>query len=116
MVKSIQTGSSPSCCQRHGPGTGSQKDKITIGVSWNEQIHSLVQAWQDYMEQYGEFGAKYGIGIEWVVNREQRSDPAGLNIEDPINQSRCHPGSRARCGSDRRLDYGCSPGRNSHHV
>lgn len=65
-----------------------RKDKITIGVSWNEQIHSLVQAWQDYMEQYGEeFSAKYGIEIEWVVN-VANSDPTqqASNIEDLINQ------------------------------
>jgi ABC-type sugar transport system substrate-binding protein len=69
-------------------GQAEKKDKITIGVSWNEQIHSLIQAWQDYMEQYGkEYGDKYGIEIEWVIN-VAGGDPTqqASNIEDLINQ------------------------------
>ena len=65
-----------------------KKEKIVIGLSWNEQIHSLIQAWQDYMQAYGkEFGDKYGIEIEWVIN-VAGGDPTqqASNIEDLINQ------------------------------
>jgi ribose transport system substrate-binding protein len=69
-------------------GQSEKKDKIVIGVSWNEQIHSLIQAWQDYMQAYGkEYGDKYGIEIEWVIN-VAGGDPIqqASNIEDLINQ------------------------------
>jgi ribose transport system substrate-binding protein len=61
---------------------------ITIGLSWNERIQSLVQAWQDYMEQYSaEFGAKWNVQFEWVVNVAD-SDPVrqNANIQDLITQ------------------------------
>ncbi len=82
---------------------GAQDDgkKITIGVSWNEQIHALIQAWQDYFEAYSEdFTEMYGIEIEWIVN-VAGSDPTqqASNIEDLINQgvdvivARAHDGA-----------------------
>lgn len=61
---------------------------ITVGLSWNEQMQSLVQAWQDYMVQYsGELAAEEGVEFEWVVNVAD-SDPSqqNSNIEDLINQ------------------------------
>ncbi len=69
-------------------GRADKKDKIVIGLSWNEQIHSLIQAWQDYMQAYGkEYGDKYGVEIEWVIN-VAGGDPTqqASNIEDLINQ------------------------------
>ena len=69
-------------------GQTAKKDKITIGLSWNEKIHSLIQAWQDYMQAYAkEYGEKYGIEIEWVIN-VAGGDPTqqASNIEDLINQ------------------------------
>ena len=69
-------------------GQSPKKDRIVIGLSWNEKIHALIQAWQDYMQQYGEeFGAKYGIEIEWVIN-VAGGDPTqqASNIEDLITQ------------------------------
>ncbi len=64
------------------------KKKITIGLSWNEQIHSLIQAWQDYMmEVSGQIEEERGIEIEWVIN-VAGGDPTqqASNIEDLINQ------------------------------
>lgn len=62
---------------------------ITIGVSWNEQIQSLVQAWQDYMQQVSEsYLEAYNIEVEWVIN-VAAGDPTqqASNIEDLINQN-----------------------------
>jgi len=61
---------------------------IRVGVSWNEKIHSLIQAWQDYMQQYGEeYGSKIGIKFEWIINVAD-GDPIRqqANIEDLISQ------------------------------
>ena len=49
---------------------------ITVGLSWNEKSHSLIQAWQDYMKAYSdEVGAKSGIKFTWIVNVAD-SDPS----------------------------------------
>jgi ABC-type sugar transport system substrate-binding protein len=69
-------------------GQADKKATITIGLSWNEKIQSLVVAWEDYMQAYAkDFGAKYGVEIEWVIN-VAGGDPTqqASNIEDLINQ------------------------------
>ncbi len=61
---------------------------IKVGLAWNEKIHSLIQAWQDYIEKYGEeYGKKNNVKFEWVTNVAD-GDPArqAANIEDLINQ------------------------------
>ncbi len=66
----------------------SKPKTITIGLSWNEKMQSLVQAWDDYMKQYAsEYGAKNGITIKWITNVAD-SDPSqqASNIEDLISQ------------------------------
>jgi ribose transport system substrate-binding protein len=65
-----------------------QSRTITIGLSWNEKMQSLVQAWDDYMKQYSEqYGKEKGITIKWITNVAD-SDPAqqASNIEDLISQ------------------------------
>ncbi len=67
------------------PGT---PKTITIGISWNEKMHALIQAWEDYMKSYSaEYGKKNGIAFKWIVNVAD-SDPSqqASNIEDLINQ------------------------------
>src|SRR5258705_5569846 len=67
---------------------GTTLKTIRVGVSWNEKMQSLVQAWQDYMQQYGEaFGKKWNVKFEWVINVAD-GDPArqGANIEDLISK------------------------------
>lgn len=62
--------------------------KFVVGLSWNEKMHALIQAWEDYMKQYSkEYGKEHGIEFEWIVNVAD-SDPAqqASNIEDLINQ------------------------------
>lgn len=72
-----------------GAGAQDNQDRtITIGVSWNEQIQSLILAWQDYMQAYAEeFSDYFGIEIRWVIN-VAGGDPTqqASNIEDLINQ------------------------------
>ena len=61
---------------------------VRVGLSWNEKIHSLIQAWQDYMQQYGEeYGKRNNIQFEWIINVAD-GDPArqAANVEDMINQ------------------------------
>jgi ABC-type sugar transport system substrate-binding protein len=61
---------------------------VKVGLAWNEKIHSLIQAWQDYMQQYGEeYGVKNNVKFEWIINVAD-GDPArqAANIEDLINQ------------------------------
>lgn len=70
---------------------------LTIGFSWNEKQHALIQAWQDYMEAYGaEACPKAGFECEWVFNVAD-SDPQqqASNIEDLINQGVDIVGARA---------------------
>jgi ABC-type sugar transport system substrate-binding protein len=71
-----------------GAAQAQEARTITIGLSWNERIQSLVQAWQDYMQAYAnEFGAKWNVTFEWVVNVAD-SDPVrqNSNIQDLITQ------------------------------
>jgi ribose transport system substrate-binding protein len=61
---------------------------ITIGLSWNEKMHAMIQAWEDYMKKYGEqYGKENNVTIKWIVNVAD-SDPSqqASNIEDLINQ------------------------------
>lgn len=61
---------------------------IKVGVSWNEKIHSQIQAWQDEMERYGKtFGEKNNVKFQWIYN-VANGDPAtqASNIQDLINQ------------------------------
>jgi len=63
-------------------------DKIVVGVSWNEKLHSMIQAWQDYMIQYSkEYGQENAVEFEWIINVAD-GDPARQhsNIEDLIVQ------------------------------
>jgi len=64
-----------------------QAKKFVVGLSWNEKMHALIQAWEDYMKQYSkEYGKKHGIEFEWIVNVAD-SDPVqqNSNIQDLIN-------------------------------
>jgi len=70
-----------------GGGREVQAKKFVVGLSWNEKIHALIQAWEDYMKQYSkEYGEEHGIEFEWIVNVAE-SDPAqqASNIEDLIS-------------------------------
>lgn len=61
---------------------------FTVGLSWNERLHALIQAWEDYMKQYAEeYGAENGVMFKWVVTVAD-SDPSqqASNIEDLLNQ------------------------------
>ncbi|MEI7649627.1 MAG: substrate-binding domain-containing protein, partial [Methanomicrobiales archaeon] len=61
---------------------------IKIGLSWNEKMQSLVQAWDDYMKAYAEeTGKKSGITFKWITNVAD-SDPSqqASNIDDLITQ------------------------------
>jgi ribose transport system substrate-binding protein len=61
---------------------------LKVCVSWNEQIHSLIKAWEDYMQTYGvDSGPKNGIKFEWIIN-VANSDAVqqANNIQDCINQ------------------------------
>lgn len=62
---------------------------VRVGVAWNEKIHSLIQAWQDYMEQYAEtYGPENGIKFEFIVNvADGDATQQANNIQDLINQS-----------------------------
>lgn len=65
-----------------------QAKKIVVGLSWNEKMHALIQAWEDYMKQCGEeYGKEHGIDFEWIVTVAD-SDPAQQNsqIENLIIQ------------------------------
>ena|SRR5260221_9150142 len=67
---------------------GTTLKTIRVGVSWNEKMQSLVQAWQDYMQQYGEaFGKKWNVKFDWVIN-VANGDPVqqAANIEDLISK------------------------------
>jgi ABC-type sugar transport system substrate-binding protein len=67
---------------------GADKKKVVVGLSWNEKMHSLTQAWEDYMKLYSkEYGDEQGVEFQWIVNVAD-SNPAqqASNIEDLINQ------------------------------
>ncbi len=61
---------------------------VKVCVSWNEKIHSLVQAWQDYMQKYGNtYGPQNGVIFQWVVNvANGDTTQQANNIQDCINQ------------------------------
>ncbi|MGC8778452.1 MAG: sugar ABC transporter substrate-binding protein, partial [Candidatus Caldatribacteriaceae bacterium] len=62
--------------------------KVRVGLSWNEKLHSLIQAWEDYMIQYSkEYGKEKGLEFEWIVTVAD-SDPVqqAANIENLIAQ------------------------------
>lgn len=61
---------------------------VKVCVSWNEKIHSLIQAWQDYMQKYAEtYGPENGIKFEWIVNvANSDTTQQANNIQDCINQ------------------------------
>jgi len=60
-------------------GTIAQAKKFVVGLSWNEKMHALIQAWEDYMKQCGEeYGKEHGIEFEWIVNVAD-SDPVQQN-------------------------------------
>jgi ABC-type sugar transport system substrate-binding protein len=61
---------------------------VKVCVSWNEKIHSLIQAWQDYMQKYAEtYGPDNGVKFEWIVNVANSDTAQQLNnIQDCINQ------------------------------
>jgi len=64
------------------------KKVVVVGLSWNEKMHALIQAWQDYMVQYSkEYGKENGMEFKWIINVAD-SDPSqqASNIEDLINQ------------------------------
>ena len=63
-----------------------EKKKLVVGLAWNEKVHPLIQAWQDYMIEYGEeYGKENGIEFEWIINVAD-SDPIqqASNIDDLI--------------------------------
>lgn len=71
--------------------------KIRVGFSWNEKMHALIKAWQDYMVAYSkEAGPARGFEVEWVFNVAD-SNPAqqASNIEDLIHQKVDIIGARA---------------------
>lgn len=61
---------------------------VRVCVAWNEKVHSLVQAWQDYMQQYAEtYGPANGLKFEWTVNvANGDATQQANNIQDCINQ------------------------------
>jgi len=71
-----------------GAFAGQNPKKIIVGLSWNEKMHSLTQAWEDYMKQYSqEFGKEHGIEFKWIVNvADSNPSQQASNIEDLINQ------------------------------
>ncbi len=61
---------------------------IRVGVSYNEKIHSQIQAWTDELAKYGKtYGAEHNVQFQWIVN-VANGDPStqASNIQDLINQ------------------------------
>jgi ribose transport system substrate-binding protein len=69
------------------PTTAAVKE-IKVCVAWNEKVHSLIQAWQDYMQKYAlDYGPKNGIKINWIFNvANSDTTQQANNIQDCINQ------------------------------
>lgn len=65
-----------------------EEKTVKVCVSWNEKVHSLIQAWQDYMEMYAkELEPETGIKYEWIVNvANGDANLQNNNIADCINQ------------------------------
>ena len=61
---------------------------VKVCVSWNEKVHSLIQAWQDYMQKYAEtYGPENGVKFEWIINvANGDATQQANNIQDCINQ------------------------------
>lgn len=61
---------------------------IKVCVAWNEKVHSLIQAWQDYMQKYAEtYGPENGYTFEWIINvANGDATQQANNIQDCINQ------------------------------
>lgn len=61
---------------------------VVVGLSWNEKMHAMIQAWEDYMKAYSEeYGAEHGLEFEWIVNvADSDSSQQASNIEDLISQ------------------------------
>ena len=70
------------------PANVSSVKTVKVCVSWNEKIHSLIQAWQDYMQKYAlTFGPESGVKYEWIVNvANSDTTQQANNIQDCINQ------------------------------
>jgi len=79
-------------------GTTTPLKQIVVGFSWNEKMHALIQAWQDYMVKYAEEEApKHGFTIKWIFNVADSSpEQQAANIEDLINQKVDIIGARAQ--------------------
>ncbi|MGA2763066.1 MAG: sugar ABC transporter substrate-binding protein [Spirochaetia bacterium] len=62
--------------------------EIRVGLSYNEKIHSQIQAWTDELAKYGKtYGAQHNVSFKWIVN-VANGDPStqASNIQDLINQ------------------------------
>lgn len=59
-----------------------------VCVSWNEEIHSQIRAWRDFMEAHAtEVGPANGIKFEWIDNvANGDAVQQANNIQDCINQ------------------------------
>lgn len=68
-----------------------EKDEgvFVVGLSWNEKMHAMIQAWEDYMKSYSaEWGAANGVTFKWIVNvADSDSSQQASNIEDLISQN-----------------------------
>jgi ribose transport system substrate-binding protein len=61
---------------------------IRVGISYNEKIHSQIQAWTDELARYGKtYGQAHNIDFKWIIN-VANGDPStqASNIQDLINQ------------------------------
>jgi len=70
-----------------GKAAGGVKE-IRVGVSYNEKIHSQIQAWTDELAKYGKtYGDQHGVSFKWIIN-VANGDPStqASNIQDLINQ------------------------------
>ena len=70
-----------------GKAAGGMK-VIRVGLSYNEKIHSQIQAWTDELARYGKtYGQQHNVEFKWIVN-VANGDPStqASNIQDLINQ------------------------------
>jgi ribose transport system substrate-binding protein len=74
-----------------GAAGAKEKDggEFVVGLSWNEKMHAMIQAWEDYMKTYSaEWGAENGVTFKWIVNvADSDSSQQASNIEDLISQN-----------------------------
>jgi ABC-type sugar transport system substrate-binding protein len=69
-------------------GTSGGAKVIRVGVSYNEKIHSQIQAWTDELAKYGKtYGQQHNLEFKWIIN-VANGDPStqASNIQDLINQ------------------------------